>query len=62
MEFKKGNIKSAKQKMEDAIMNIYNNEGYYSSTDDILNNAINICQYDQDILDKCKNNKSKYLV
>ena len=62
MEFKKGNIKSAKQKMEEAIMNIYNNEGYYSSTDDILNNAINICQYDQDILDKCKNKKSKYLV
>ena len=60
LHYKMNNIKKAKELMTKAALNIHYNNGYYSKNNDILNNAINIYQYDQYLLDECINIKSKY--
>jgi len=62
LQYKRGNINEAKKYMKDALLKLHKNHGFYSKTNDILNNAINICQFDQSMLIECKNNKSKYAV
>jgi hypothetical protein len=46
--------------MTDACNKLKENNGYVSKSSDILNNAINIYQYEQTMLDECKKKKSKY--
>jgi len=62
LQYKRGNIHEAKKYMKDAVLKLYRNKGFYSKTNDILNNSINICQFNQSLLNECKKNKSKYSV
>jgi len=62
LQYKRGNIDEAKKYMKEALLKLDKNYGFFSKTNDILNNAINICQFDQSLLIECKNNKSKYSV
>jgi GR25 family glycosyltransferase involved in LPS biosynthesis len=58
--FKRNDIENAKKYMTDACNKLKENNGYVSKSSDILNNAINIYQYEQTMLDECKKKKSKY--
>lgn len=58
--FKRNDIENAKKFMTDACNKLKENNGYVSKSSDILNNAINIYQYEQTMLDECKKKKSKY--
>tara|TARA_B100001142_G_scaffold317538_1_gene358596 strand:+ start:2961 stop:3986 length:1026 start_codon:yes stop_codon:yes gene_type:complete len=62
LQYKRGNINEAKKYMKEALLKLDKNYGFFSKTNDILNNAINICQFDQSLLIECKNNKSKYSI
>jgi len=62
LQYKRGNIDEAKKYMKEALLKLDKNYGFFSKTNDILNNAINICQFDQSLLIECKNNKSKYSI
>lgn len=46
--------------MIDACLNIKKYNGYLTKTNEILNNCINMFQYDQIDLEECKKLKSKY--
>jgi cell division protein FtsB len=43
-----------------SIESLKKNNNYYSKSNEIINNAINIYKYDQEFFDECVNNKSKY--
>jgi len=58
--FKRNNFDKAKKCMTDACFKLKDSNGYVSKSSDILNNAINIYQYDQSYLEECKKKKSKY--
>ena len=58
--FKRNDIENAKKFMTDACNKLKENNGYVSKSSDILNNAINIYQYEQTMLDEYKKKKSKY--
>lgn len=50
----------AKQFMTEACEMMQKHNGYISKGSEILNNAINIYQYDQSLLEECKTKVSKY--
>lgn len=58
--YKKKDYKKSKQYMIDACLNIKKYNGYLTKTNEILNNCINMFQYDQIDLEECKKLKSKY--
>tara|TARA_Y100000389_G_scaffold133861_1_gene131350 strand:+ start:401 stop:1426 length:1026 start_codon:yes stop_codon:yes gene_type:complete len=62
LQYKRGNINDAKKYMKEAVLNLYKNKGYISKTNIILNNSINIYQFNQSMLNECKKIKSKYYV
>tara|TARA_B110001450_G_scaffold188289_1_gene176361 strand:+ start:4963 stop:5982 length:1020 start_codon:yes stop_codon:yes gene_type:complete len=62
LQYKRGNINEAKEYMKDAVLKLYKNFGFYSKTNDILNNSINISRHNQSFLDECKNKRSKYSI
>lgn len=62
LQYKRGNINEAKEYMKDAVLKLYKNKGFYSKTNDILNNAINISRHNQSFIDECKNKISKYSI
>lgn len=58
--YKNQNYSKAKELMIEACNEIQNGHGIVSKSTDILNNAINMFQYDQPNLEECKKKKSKY--
>ena len=60
MYYKVKNIPMAKQLMTDACYQLKKNKGLITKSSVILNNAINIGQFDQYKLEKYKTYKSKY--
>ncbi len=58
--YKRHDFEKAKHFMSEACYKIHDNQGYYSKSSEILNNAINIFQYDQNLLEECKNKVPKY--
>tara|TARA_B000000477_G_scaffold107420_1_gene99073 strand:+ start:3822 stop:4865 length:1044 start_codon:yes stop_codon:yes gene_type:complete len=58
--YKRNDINKAKEFMTNAAIKLYNNYGYISKNNDIINNAINIHQKKQIYLEECKMKKSKY--
>jgi len=59
--YKTKQFSKAKQFMTDACHRLKKEKGLVSKSSIILNNAINICQYDQDILEDCKMRIPKYI-
>ena len=45
--YKNKNYKKAKETMIDAVMNLHKNDGYISSQNELLNNCINMHQFEQ---------------
>lgn len=62
MYFKRKDYKHAKQFMTDACDKLLLHQGYVSKLSEIMNNAVNIHQYDQDMVDECLKAKSKFLL
>jgi len=60
--YKRGDYDNAKLYMIKAANNLNKNKGYISKNNDILNNAINIHQFDQPLLNECKKKKSKFSI
>jgi GR25 family glycosyltransferase involved in LPS biosynthesis len=60
MYYKRKDYENAKKYMTDACDKMRENFGYVSKASEILNNAINIYQYDQKQLEECKKKVSKY--
>lgn len=60
--YKKNDYEHAKIYMLDAYNELIKNKGYISKGNELLNNVINIHQYEQIYLEECKNKKSKYSV
>ena len=60
LHYKNKDIKTSKKFMLKSIENLKKNNNYYSKSNEIINNAINIYKYDQEFFDECVNNKSKY--
>jgi len=58
--FKKKNYKKAKECLKDACYKLKEGNGLISKSTDILNNAINIFQYEQYMLDEYKKKTPKY--
>jgi len=58
--FKRKDYDEAKKYMEEACDKLKSGHGNVSKNSEILNNAINMFQYDQPHLEECKNKKSKY--
>lgn len=58
--FKKQNYKKAKECLKEACYKLKNGNGLITKSTDILNNAINIFQYEQDMLNEYKNKTPKY--
>lgn len=58
--YKHKDYEKAKKLMLEACDYIESEHGIVSKSTDILNNAINIFQYDQPYLEECKTRKSKY--
>lgn len=60
LHYKRQEFERAKYFMSEACYKMLENQGYYSKSSEILNNAINIFQYDQNLLEECKNKTAKY--
>jgi len=58
--FKHKNYANAKQFMTSAISNMKKNNGYLQQNSELLNNCINIYQYEQSMLEECKKSVPKY--
>lgn len=58
--FKNRNYKNAKKYLVEAVNNIKKNEGLIGNYSEILNNCINMHQYDQPDLEECFSKQSKY--
>lgn len=58
--YKSKDYANAKKYMTDASYKLQDKQGYVSRSSEILNNAINIYQYDQNQLEECKKKVSKY--
>jgi len=58
--YKKKDYANAKKYMTEASYKLQEKQGCVSRSSEILNNAINIYQYDQSQLDECKKKVSKY--
>lgn len=58
--FKRKDYDEAKKYMMDACIKLKTGHGNISKNSEILNNAINMYQYDQPYLEECKNKISKY--
>lgn len=58
--YKRNDLDNAKKYMTEACEKLEANQGYVSKGSEILNNAINIFQHDQFLLEECKKKKSKY--
>ncbi len=58
--YKRKDYDNAKKYMLEACEKIYEHNGYVPKSSEILNNAINMYQYDQNMLEICKNKQSKY--
>jgi len=58
--YKQGNYKTAKKYLVDAVNDNKNNEGLMGNYNEILNNCINMHQYDQPDLEECLKKQSKY--
>lgn len=58
--YKRKDYDNAKRYMTDACEKMQSGFGYISKSSEILNNAINIYQYDQVQLEECKKKVSKY--
>lgn len=58
--YKSNNINKAKQYLNKAIINMKKNNNYYSKSNEILNNAINIYKLEQEYFEECSKLKSKY--
>ena len=56
----KGKFDEAKKYMEEACDKLKTGHGNISKNCEILNNAINMFQFDQPQLEECKKKKSKY--
>ena len=52
----------SKKLLSDSVINMKKNNGYLTNSSEILNNCINMHQYDQDDLEECIKNKGKYSV
>jgi GR25 family glycosyltransferase involved in LPS biosynthesis len=60
--YKRKDYDNAKKYMTEACEKMQANYGYVSRASEILNNAINMYQYDQKLLEECKKKSSKYSV
>jgi len=58
--FKANEFKQAQMFMKNACIYLEDSNGYVGKSSEILNNAINMYQYDQEKLEEYKNKKSKY--
>jgi len=58
--FKYKDYVNAKKFMSDAISNMKKNKGYLQQNSELLNNCINIYQFDQSMLEECKLSVPKY--
>jgi GR25 family glycosyltransferase involved in LPS biosynthesis len=58
--YKRKNYEKAKSFMLESCEKLYEQNGFVPKSSEILNNAINMYQYDQYMLEECKNKKSKY--
>ncbi len=58
--YKRNDWTKAKQYMTQACDMLQKHHGYVSKSSEILNNAINIYQYEQVLLEECKKKTSKY--
>lgn len=60
IHYKRKDYDGAKKFMVSACDSLQKNNGFISQSSDIINNALNMFQYDQSNLEKCKKKKSKY--
>ena len=60
--YKRKDYDNAKKYMVEACEKLEDNQGFVAKSSEILNNAINVFQYEQSLLESCKNKKSKYAV
>lgn len=58
--FKKNDYKNAKKYLIEAVNNIKKNEGLIANYSEVLNNCINMHQYDQPDIEECFSKQSKY--
>ena len=58
--YKKKDYEKSKKFLVDAVASLKRNKGYLQQNSEILNNCINMHQYDQIYLDECKELPSKY--
>jgi len=58
--YKRKDYENAKKYMVEACVKLQETQGFVSKSSEILNNAINVFQYDQTLLESCKNKKSIY--
>ena len=58
--YKRNEFDNAKKYMIEACEKLETNQGYVSKGSEILNNAINMFQHEQCLLEECKKKKSKY--
>ena len=59
--YKYGDYDKSKEFLINAINNLKKNDGYIDKYSDILNNCINMFQYNQISMDECLNKPSKYI-
>ena len=60
--YKMKDYNKSKKLLSDSVINMKKNNGYLTNSSEILNNCINMHQYDQDDLEECIKNKGKYSV
>jgi hypothetical protein len=58
--YKKNDYANSKKFLIDAVASLKRNKGYLQQNSEILNNCINMHQYDQIYLEECKALPSKY--
>lgn len=62
LHYKKEDYENAKKYLTNAVKFMQKNNGYLTNNSEILNNCINMFQYDQDDLEECINKQGKYCV
>lgn len=62
IHYKNKNYSVAKEFITEAVLSIKRNNGYLNKNSEILNNCINMYQYDQIHLEECKKLPSKYTI
>jgi|688.fasta_scaffold19374_7 GR25 family glycosyltransferase involved in LPS biosynthesis len=60
--YKHKDYENAKKYMVEACEKLEENHGFIAKSSEILNNTINVFQYEQNQLEACKNKKSKYII